>query len=125
MNNILLPAVTEEMFVQREALGMGCPFSLLVLGNPDWLLGFCVEHGVGHPCGHSGSLVLAVSPPCQWVRCKKGLCASPAQLELKHPCVISTAVSTNPKHSPVLDSGRKINSTAAKTLILASYKVFR
>ena len=43
------------------------------------------------------------------------LSVSPAQQELKHPCVINTVYSTNPKHSPTLATMEKINPIPAKT----------
>ena len=43
------------------------------------------------------------------------LCVSPAQQYRKHPCVINTVFSTNPKHSPTPATVKKTNSIPAKT----------
>ena len=42
-------------------------------------------------------------------------CVRTAQQWLKHPCVINTVFSTNPKHSPIQATMKKINPIPAKT----------
>ena len=85
--------------------GMGCPF-----GQLGWLSGLC-------------PLPSSCVPPASSLagRCEEQkrpwLCVSTAQRELKHPCVISAVSSTNPKHSPIPATMKKIYSIPAKTNI--------
>ena len=51
---------------------------------------------------------------------RPGLCVSIAQQYLKHPCIINTVHSTNLKHSSILATMKKINSTPAKTSIFST-----
>ena len=66
-------------------------------------------------------LTTSCAPPAPcWrggVRSRKGLvlCVSTTQQQLKHPCIINTVSSTNPKHSPIPATMKKINSIPAKT----------
>ena len=99
------------------------PFLLL----PQLYLPTMTSYGLGYPLGQSGSAVPAVSPPTPcappasllvgWGEKQKSpwLWVSPAQQERKHPWVISTVFSTDPNHSPILATVKKINSIPAKT----------
>ena len=91
-----------------------------------------------NPLGQLGSAVPAVSPPnslCPppasslvgWGEKQKNpwLCVSPAQQQLKHPCVINTVFSTNPKHSPIQATVKKINSIPAKTGIQSTKQIIK
>lgn len=85
-------------------------------------------HGLGCPLGWLGSAVPAVCPhtPCAppahslvgWGKEQEGPCSvSPAQQSLKHPAVINTVPSTDPKHSPILAAVKKISSSTAKHVL--------
>lgn len=74
---------------------------------------------MGYPCGQVRS---AVPPPSSLFiltgevgeKQKTRLCVSTAQQELKYPSFI-TLSNTNPNHSRILATVKKINSTQAKT----------
>lgn len=87
-------------------------------------------HGMGHPSGQPGPAVPAVSPPSS--------CCSPSLLlagqhqeltgpwlwmstalqQLNHWCVITNIFITNPKHSIIQASTKKINFILAKIMTL-------
>ena len=90
----------------------------------------CAEHDaiwsgislwpVGVSCPGCVPSQLLVPPPAYslvgWGEKQKrpGLCVSTAQHSLKHPCVTNSVSSTNPKHSPIPATLKKITSVPAK-----------
>jgi len=93
---------------------------------PQGLLLCMMSYGTGHPFGQLGSAVLPVSPPSHL--CTPSLLAGgvvqgveKALTVCKHcsaatkdPCVINIVFSTNSKHSLILATMNKINSTQPK-----------
>ena len=98
--------------------------------SPSSILQSMTSHGLGCPLGQSGSAVPAVSPPtpCAPPACSlvgwgeeqnsPWLWVSPAQQGRKHPCAINTVSSTNPKHSPIPATVKKMNSTPAESSVV-------
>lgn len=101
------------------------PPSLPLLQLYSWAL--CHLYSVGYPSRQLGSAVLAVSSPsslCTPNRLTIGqqeglktsrLCVSAALQQQKHQCVINIGLITNPKHSTLWNSMKKINSIQAKS----------
>ena len=74
--------------------------------------------GVSCPSRVPSQLLVHPQPTHWWgrVTSRKGLnCVNTAEQWRKHPCVIHSVFSTNPNHSPILATMKKINSTPAKT----------
>lgn len=78
----------------------------------------------GHLSNLSSLSSSCAPPPCSLVqqveKISPCLCVSPAQQKWKHPCVINTISSTNPKHGPIWATVMKINSTCAKFNIFST-----
>jgi len=68
-------------------------------------------------CSTPCQLLLHPQPACWWGEEHKRpwLRASTAQQQLKHPCLINAVFHTDPKHSPILATVKKISSIPAKT----------
>ncbi|KAK4824545.1 hypothetical protein QYF61_016149 [Mycteria americana] len=64
--------------------------------------------------GKSGWKAVSWFSPSRQLSTTQPLTHSPSQ-QLKHPCIINTVFSTNPKHSPIPATIKKINSISAET----------
>ena len=94
------------------------PFLLL----PQLCMLSMTSYGMGYPFGQLRSaLPASYAPPayslvggCEMQK-RPWRCVSTAQQYLQRRCVTNTVFITNPKHSPILATVKKINPTPAKT----------